>query len=85
MRDTIRVQEPPLVTVEIYSPTQGTQDIMDKVGVYFQRGVKSCRGVSPPIHNVTIFTPDGQRRSFSAGIVTDPAIGITADLEAVFS
>ena len=84
MQDTIRMQEPPLVAVEIFSPTQGSQDVMRKVATYLQSGVKSCWVVSPPTRNVTIFTP-ADSQNFAAGVVTDPAIGITADLEAVFS
>ncbi len=83
--DIIRMVEVPLVAVEIYSPTQGSQEVMDKVDVYFEHGIQSCWIVSTPIHNITILTPDGQRHSFSTGVAKDPVCGLTADLETVFS
>lgn len=83
--DLVRRTDPPLVAVEIYSPTQGSLEIMDKVDAYLVAGVLSVWVVSPPIRNVTIFTPDGREHPFTDGIVTDPAIGVTADLATVFS
>ena len=83
--DQVRRTDPPLVAVEIYSPTQGSLEIMEKVDAYLAAGVLSVWVVSPPIRNVTIFTPDGREHPFSAGVATDPAIGVTADLAVVFS
>src|SRR2546423_1774893 len=39
-RDVSRSPEPPLLVVEIFSPQQGTQEVMDKVENYFAFGVK---------------------------------------------
>lgn len=85
-QDTLRRLDPPLVTAEIVSPMHGHQEIMDKVAAYLAGGVQSCWVVTPPILNITIFTPDGRQRSFTeSGPATDPATGITADLTTVFS
>ena len=83
--DNVRRTDPPLVVVEILSPTQGTQEVMDKVEAYLQSGVKTCWVVNPPQRTITIYTPDGGLKSFVEGQVKDPATGLTADLEAVFS
>ncbi len=83
--DIVRRQEPPLLTVEIVSQGQGLQEIMDKVDFYFAHGVKSAWVIAPPLHLVTIFLPDGSQQTHTSGVVRDPATGITADLEAVFS
>lgn len=83
--DIIRRTDPPLLTVEIVSPRQGLHDIMAKVEFYLAHGVKSVWLVTPPLREVTIFLPDGTQQSHHGGVVRDPAIGITADLEAVFS
>ncbi len=83
--DTIRRTDPPLLVAEILSPTQGYQEVLDKVAVYFQHGVKSCWMVWPPLQQITILTPDGLRHSFAEGTATDPVLGITADLPAIFS
>jgi len=84
-RDILRRTDPPLLVVEIFSPSQGYQEVMNKVEAYFAAGVKSCWLVSPHLHLITVCRPDGTEENFSTGTVTDPATGLTADLEAVFS
>ena len=83
--DEVQRTDPPLLVVEILSPTQGYQSVMDKVAAYFQNGVKSCWIVSPPIRAITILKPDGTEEVFHSGVAKDPAIGLTADVAAVFS
>ncbi len=83
--DQIRRTDPPLLVVEIFSPRQGSQDVMDKVDVYFQNGVKSCWVVSPPLHTVSILRPDGATEIINSGVAKDPATGLEADLARVFS
>ncbi|MBV9128185.1 MAG: Uma2 family endonuclease [Verrucomicrobia bacterium] len=84
--DQMRRTEPPLLAVEIVSPTQGYQDFSKKVDAYFQHGVGSVWIVTPPIRNVTILLPGGEQKSFSEReCATDPVLGVTADLGAVFS
>ena len=84
--DIIKRTDPPLVTVEILSPTQGTYLVMEKVEHYLKSGVKTCWVVNPPLRTVTIFSADGTDRTFLPGQqAVDPAIGITADVTAVFS
>ncbi len=83
--DEIRRTDPPLVVVEILSPTQGYQSVMEKVEAYFRNGVKSCWIVSPPFHTITILRPDGTEEVVHSGVAKDPAIGLTAEVAAVFS
>ena len=40
--DEIRMTEPPLVAVEIASPTQATQEIVDKIQQMLAAGAQSC-------------------------------------------
>jgi len=84
-RDETRRVDPPLLAVEILSPSQGLQEIVDKVEVYFRHGVKSCWIVSPPLRSITILAPDGTESVCHAGMATDPATGLTADLATIFS
>ena len=84
-RDVIRRADPPLLVVEIFSPQQGTQEVMDKVDAYFAHGIKSCWIVSPPMHSIQILTADGRELVLNSGVATDPVTGLTADLAAVFS
>jgi Uma2 family endonuclease len=83
--DIVKRTDAPLLVVEIFSPRQGYQDVMEKVDVYFRNGVKSCWIVSPPLHTVSILRPDGSTDTFNAGIAKDPVTELTADLTAVFS
>ena len=84
--DIIRKTDPPLVTVEILSPMQGTYPVMEKVEHYLKSGVKTCWVVNPPARTITIYLADGTDRTFIPGQqALDPAIGVTADVTAVFS
>jgi hypothetical protein len=83
--DVSRHPDPPLLVVEIFSPQQGTQEVLDKVDAYFAFGVKSCWVVSPPMHSIQILTADGRETVLTSGLATDPVIGLTADLATVFS
>src|SRR5262245_3429476 len=83
--DIIRRPDPPLLVAEVFSPQQGTQEVMQKLDVYFAHGVKSCWVVAPPLHTISIYTADGGAKHFNSGTATDPVLGITADVDAVFS
>ena len=84
--DIIRQTEPPLVTVEILSPMQGTYPVMEKVEYYLKSGVKACWVVNPALRTITIYAADGTDHTFVPGQqAVDPAIGIAADVTAVFS
>ena len=84
--DIIRRTDPPLLTVEILSPTQGSHPVMEKIEYYLQAGVKTCWLVTPPTRTITIYSADGTDRTFVPGQqAVDPAIGVTANVDAVFS
>ncbi len=84
--DIIRRTDPPLVTVEILSPMQGTYPVMEKVAFYLKSGVKTCWVLNPPARTITIYAADGTDRTFLPGQqAVDPVIGVTADVTAVFS
>ena len=83
--DNVRLTEPPLLVVEILSPTQGSLEVMEKVDAYLKNGVKSCWMINPPQRAITIYTPDGGFKTVSEGVIKDPATGLTAELDVVFS
>ena len=83
--DEVTRAELPLVAVEILSPTQSHQGVVEKAELYLRHGVKSCWIVSPPLRTVTVLLPDGREEVFHRGAVTDPVVGLTADLSKVFS
>lgn len=55
-KDKVRVTEPPLLCVEIVSPTQGSLEILNKFRVYFDIGVKSCWYVDPILETVHVYS-----------------------------
>jgi Uma2 family endonuclease len=75
----------PLVAVEILSPSQSLQEVVEKAEVYLRNGVKSCWIVSPPLRTVTVLLPEGREEVFHQGVAKDPVTGISADLAKVFS
>jgi Uma2 family endonuclease len=83
--DQIRRTDPPLTVVEIFSPTQSSQEILEKVEAYFNSGVKTCWVVNPPMHTITIYTADGSQKTYVEGEAIDPVTKLTANLDAVFS
>ena len=86
LHDVIEEQLPPLAALEIYSPYQGYNTVMEKVSAYLAAGVKTCWVVDPFQRTITIMPAEGESRSFVYGqIATDPATGLTADLNEVFS
>ena len=83
-RDEVRVTEPPLVAVEIASPTQSTQALVDKIQGLIEAGVRSCWLVQSTLRTLTVFGEEMQLNTFSEGTVTDPATGIEIALKDVF-
>jgi Uma2 family endonuclease len=84
LNDEIKLTAPPLVAVEILSPTQGTEVFEEKFSAYFAHGVKSCWFVEPMIRAITVFTDTRQRKVFSDGILLDKASNIQIDLNEIF-
>ncbi|MEZ4869875.1 MAG: Uma2 family endonuclease [Caldilineaceae bacterium] len=82
--DILKMTEMPLLAVEILSPKQGSQEILEKFEVYFALGVKSCWLVDPTTEVVTVYSTLEQPHSFSVGEVVDEKLGIRLPLEEVF-
>lgn len=84
-QDELQMTDPPLVAVEIASPTQGMQDLIDKIRFLLEHGVASCWLVQPQLRTITVFTEDAQPQTYSDGTVTDPITDITVKLADVFT
>lgn len=85
LQEPSRCSDPPLLVVEISSPSQSLQALYDKVPIYFRFGVKSCWIVIVPMGAIHILTADGRTEKITAGIAKNPVTGVTAELDAVFS
>lgn len=83
--DSIVVQQTPLTTIEILSPTQALSELIGKVNTYFQAGIKSCWIVLPEVSGIFVYSSPGQYKFFHDGeILTDPATGIELPLAPLF-
>ena len=84
--DTVRMKAMPKLAVEIPSPSQGFQDIEDKLDLYFANGVESVWVVQPGMQAIAIYLPDAPRPLvFTTGEAKDPVTGLTARLEEIFA
>ncbi len=85
LRDSIRVTDPPLLAVEIASPTQGMGELVEKVMSYLDAGVKSCWVVQPAFRSIAVFKPgENKPKVFTEGELSDSILDLTIDLTEVF-
>ncbi len=76
---------PPSLVIEILSPKQNLQPLLDKVRNYLARGVKSCWVVVPGTGTVSIFPASGGSRSFVEADVVDVVLDLRLPVSAVFA
>ena len=83
--DEYPILQIPLLTVEILSPTQGFNSIIEKLDTYFANGVKSCWVVQPAAKSLTVFHSIDDSRTFDRGVVRDEALEIEVNLDTLFA
>ena len=85
-RDEIKKPTPPLATIEILSPTQVLQTLLDKTNEYFSFGVKSCWVAIPPLKSIYVFKAPNDYQVFShEDILHDPNLNIEVPLGVIFA
>jgi Uma2 family endonuclease len=83
--DIQRMREMPLVAIEILSPRQGFDEILEKFKVYFALGIKSCWLVAPAINAISVYSAPTQWTTFTQGDVGDETVGIRLPLDEIFA
>jgi Uma2 family endonuclease len=84
--DRTEVTTPPLCAIEILSPSQSLQELVNKASNYFQHGVKSCWLVIPSLENIYVFSsPETYSIFRSNQMLSDTALGIELELAKIFS
>ncbi len=84
-RDEIKESEPPITAMEILSPTQAINDLVEKArDVYLAAGVKSVWFIIPPLKSVYILYPNSPTEVFGAGLIADNATNIEIQSEELF-
>jgi Uma2 family endonuclease len=86
--DLIRFDKPPVLAIEIVSPSQSNRDILAKFRVYFMvLKVKSCWLVDPVLKAIVVYTSPSEYKIFpwSEGEVIDSLLDIRLPLTRIFS
>lgn len=83
--DVIKTKETPLLAIEILSPKQNFNDIVDKMNnIYFPAGMKSVWVVLPPAESIMVFKPNEKTKTYNEGILNDAASGFELNLDKIF-
>ncbi|AMR25790.1 hypothetical protein A0257_00910 [Hymenobacter psoromatis] len=84
--DILWVQDVPLTTIEILSPKQDLNSLLEKARLFLAAGVKSCWIVLPAVGTLAVFTGPTTYRSFTnGGAVVDEVLGVEIPLADIFS
>ena len=83
-QDQIVLTQLPLTTIEILSPKQALDELVDKAAAYLQAGVKSCWIISPKTAGMFLYAGTGYHYFQAPETVTDPATGIELPLAPLF-
>jgi Uma2 family endonuclease len=85
-KDIIKRKDAPLLAIEILSPKQAFDDIVDKIqDIYLPAGVLSAWIVAPSAESVILYKPNEKPESFNKAIVKDSASGFELDLNLIFN
>ncbi|HRI16321.1 MAG TPA: Uma2 family endonuclease [Verrucomicrobiota bacterium] len=76
---------PPALVIEILSPKQNLQPLVDKVRQYLSHGVKSCWVIIPTSETVMVFPASGGSRRFIEGDVEDPVLDLKVPVRMIFA
>ena len=85
INESAKQAEPPLLTIEIQSPSQSNEEMIEKAIQYFGFGVKSCWIVFPAMKGVAVYSSPEQYVFFQQeDVLKDPTLGIEIELFKVF-
>lgn len=83
-RDELKMEEMPLLAIEILSPMQGIQRLISKMYAYFDLGVRSVWIVYPTSRTITVYASPDRAQSFSTGELIDETFNLTLSLANIF-
>ncbi|MGI4872394.1 MAG: Uma2 family endonuclease [Janthinobacterium lividum] len=83
--DIIRYPEPPITAIEIISPTQTMDGLIEKIRKgYLANGVQSAWLVLPAVRSIILYLPNQPAQLVSEGTLHDPATGVELEMAAIF-
>jgi len=69
--DVIRMTELPLLAIEVLSPSQIMQELVDKIEIYLNTGIKSCWLVTPITCSITVINDKKNSKTFVDKVIDD--------------
>ena len=85
-QDIIRYPEPPITAIEIISPTQSLDGLIEKIRKgYLASGVQSAWLVLPAGRSISLYLPNQPAKLISSGTLHDSASGVELELATIFS
>ncbi len=80
--DILKMEEMPLLTIEVLSPSQNMNDLIAKAKLCLQNGIKSVWIIQPFAHTISVFTKEEVKLCHN-GIIEDIS-GVKVDLAVIF-
>ena len=72
--DVLKAEQMPVLAIEILSPRQGVQTLVDKFNIYFKLGVRSCWLVYPYAQAVAVYRAPNDFTLYAQGDVVDEIV-----------
>jgi Uma2 family endonuclease len=86
VNESARQADAPLLTVEIQSPSQSSDEMVDKTNQYFAFGVRSCWIVFPAMKGVAVYSAPGTYQFYHGDdLLKDSALDIQLELKKIFA
>jgi Uma2 family endonuclease len=79
--DISRFEKPPLLAIEIISPSQNIQDLLSKAKILVQSGAKSVWTVEPFSYSIWVTNEKGTKLFHNTTIEIE---GVTVDFQKIF-
>lgn len=83
-QDILKMNDMPLLAIEIVSPRQGLYDLIIKFRVYFALGIQSCWLVEPTINAVSVYTAIDQWETYTRDDVIDEKLNLRIPVNQIF-
>jgi Uma2 family endonuclease len=82
--DILKMTEMPLLAIEVLSPTQGMQELVDKFRIYFAAGIQSCWLIIPMAQSVIVYNSIELAKTFNTGELIDDVMAIQLPVAEIF-
>jgi Uma2 family endonuclease len=85
--DILKMVEMPLLAIEVVSPKQGLDEIVNKFKAYFALGIKSCWLATPTFESITVYSSPSDFKLFDVKRdteVIDEVLEIRLPIQPIF-